>query len=78
MRMSVHKNDPGYHPRAQFYDVLLNGKDLPKCITADEDRGYALVHKTDPEGNVILNESKDATVKEKVFGKVEIVRGKTQ
>ena len=73
MRMSVHKNDPGYHPRAHFYSVLLDGKDLPMCITADEDRGYAVVHKIDSEGNAFLNETKDATVKEKVFGKIEIV-----
>ena len=73
MRMSVKKNDSGYHKRAYNFKVLLDGHDLQDCFTADEDMGYALIHKRDENGQMVLNEYKDEVVTEKVFGKVEIV-----
>lgn len=76
MRMSVNKDDPGYHKKAQYYQPFLNGKKVDLCYTADEDMGYLLRHKTDNSGQVIVDWGKGETVKEQLFGHVEIRRVK--
>lgn len=47
MRYSTRPNDPGYenwiqHPRCVPF---FNGEPLRNCVTADEEAGYAVVHK---------------------------------
>lgn len=64
--MSVNKNDSGYHKRACWFKVLLDRQSLSNCVTADEDRGYAIIHKKDKTGIII----------KKIFGKIEIVEEK--
>ena len=54
MRMSVRKNDPGFSREAVRHEVLLDGKLLKRCHTADEDEGLAICLKTDKDGNVIV------------------------
>lgn len=44
MRKSVLKNDPAYDPLAGEFMVLLDGMPLNDCVTADEERGEALVY----------------------------------
>jgi len=36
--MSVRKNDPGYHKKAQYFQPYLNDQKLSHCFTADEDQ----------------------------------------
>jgi hypothetical protein len=47
MRKSVLHNDPGYDPDAFSYQVYLDGKRLDKCVTADEEKGEAVVWLSD-------------------------------
>ncbi len=70
--MSIHKDDAGYHKRSMRYKILFNGIELLNCFTADEDRGYALVHKTDENGNILLNKDRTEILTEKRYGKVDI------
>jgi len=77
MRLSVLHGDPGYHRRANMSQPYLDGHPVDLCITADEDRGFVVVHKKGSDGRPMLNDSKTGTVKEKKFGKVEIVLVKT-
>lgn len=73
MRMSVKKNDSGYHKRAHSFKVLLDGKYLQDCFTADEDKGYVLINKRDKNGQLLLNKDKTELITEKIFGKIEIM-----
>ena len=41
MRVSVKKQDPGYVPDPQNYEVFLDGEKLLNCHTADEEKGIA-------------------------------------
>lgn len=73
MRISVLQGDPGYLGDAASgrYTAFLDGKKLERCVTADEEKGMALVYSADSNGRIIT----DATgtpAKEWRFGKVEI------
>ena len=74
MRLSVKKSDPGYRPDAHQYKPYLNGVLVKNCFTADEDRGYVLVYKTDENGNYLLNELRTEILTKKLFGKVELIK----
>lgn len=78
MRSSVLKDDPGYvNFEYGKYEVFLNGKHLRFVITADEEEGFVLAHKPGPFGVPYLNDEGTETVKEILYGRVEIVpRGK--
>ena len=77
MRMSCHKDDPGY---AAFLEANLRGKVVVyldgvvqhHAITADEEQGFVIRHATDAEGNVLINATRTATVTERVSGQVRI------
>ena len=58
MRLSVDKTDIGFHERAMFGRVFLNGEAVSGCITADEDNGFVDI-------------CKDGYAK-RLFGKVNI------
>ena len=76
MRMSVHKDDQGYHKRAQWgYQPYLDGVKVDHCFTADEDSGYLLRHKTGKNG-VVVDRVRDEIASEQLFGRVEIRRVK--
>ena len=73
MRVSVHKNDRGYFKRAYMFQPHLNGVKVMNCFTADEDLGYVDRYQTDEGGHVIINETKDALLIERLHGVVDIV-----
>ncbi len=75
MRMSINKNDPGYHERAQWrYQPYLNGKKVKDCFTADEDEGYVLRYTRDNNGQLIVDREQGKVATERLYGKVEIRR----
>ncbi len=73
MRISVRKDDPGYHPQAVGCRVVLNGKEIERCFTADEEAGEAFCYATDANGDCILNQARDGVVEIIYKGKVEII-----
>lgn len=50
MRLSVHKNDLGYDPAivTQRVRVLLNGREIDRCTTADEEAGRVYRYHSPP------------------------------
>ena len=78
MRLSVRKNDFGYHKMAYLYQPYLDGKSISNCFTADEDRGVVWVHKTDKDGDVILNLERTCILEEQLFGNVELKLNKNK
>ena len=72
MRISVLKEDPGYHKCAHLCIPYFNGEKLPDCITADEERGEVWVMKRDENGNHIINKEEDMVEIEILKGEVKI------
>jgi len=70
MRLSVSKDDPGYHINATKYRAYLDGKYVDEYITADEEKGYILKYKLDENEKPILKF--DYLKTEELYGKVEI------
>ena len=70
MRMSVIKNDPGYHPKAYKYQPYLDGVKLEQCVTADDIEGWADVKMSDADGCMVIKN--DELVTERLYGKVEL------
>lgn len=54
MRISIRKDDPGYHQFAYRCKVHLNGKPVEGCFTADEETGEAYIYKKDKDGKHII------------------------
>ena len=58
MRLSIRQTDPGYSPKAFSAKVFLDGEELSKCFTADEELGeahcYVLEEDTEELKEVIL------------------------
>lgn len=80
MRLSVQKGDPGYSPFAVGAEVFCNGEKLQLCITADEERGYALVYSPDEEGKAHIVDGPrgpDVAI-HSVRGDIKIVLGRAQ
>lgn len=48
MRISVDKNDRGYSSHRHEATVLLDGKEVQRCITADEEEGTVLIITSPP------------------------------
>lgn len=71
MRLSVDKEDPGYRVDAVFHEAYLDGVKLNYCVTADEERGEAIVCKV-RDGR--LHTDGDSVLREMVYGKIEIRR----
>ena len=73
MRISVSEDDPGFLPPHLTRDakVFLDGRILEDCITADEERGEAVVYLRDDRQNIIVQQGRPVTIF--VKGKVEIV-----
>lgn len=49
MIKSVLRNDTGYELQAHWYKVYLDGVELDRCHTADEETGEAHVYTTDKD-----------------------------
>jgi len=63
MRISMKRDDPGFIEGPLGITTYLNGKKVTKVLTADEELGLVVVHKTDEDGryqithNIILEET---------------------
>lgn len=73
MRISIRKNDPGYHLLAHKCSPMLNGEEIRHCFTADEETGECFCYKTDDKDNIILNDSKTEIVEIVRKGDVKII-----
>ena len=65
------------HKEARFYQPYLNGVKLDDCFAANEEEGWADCYKKNSEGHHFLNDDKIDVVRERVFGKVELKRKKS-
>lgn len=75
MRLSARKDDPGYRPDWESLlpiTVLLDGVEVPKCITADEELGYVKFFALDERGNTILAPCRTECVTREATGQVQI------
>jgi hypothetical protein len=78
MRMSCDTSDPGYRAFIEAGGhggkvvVYLDDVEQTECITADEEEGFVLRHVTDAAGDIVLNEARTETLKERATGKVRI------
>lgn len=73
MRLSVDKNDAGYSVVAFNAAVLLDGKPIKFCVTADDEHGWCRVYKTDATGKFYLEDGYIA--EEVLYGDVVIMMG---
>lgn len=70
MRASVDPCDPDYHPMASRCRVFLEGAERNNVITADEEKRFALLHRLDDRGRVVVKDGKAAT--DAFYGTVRI------
>ena len=57
---------------AHRYRPFINGGKVSNCFTADEEQGICICHKTDENGNLVLNEERTEILEETFHGKVEL------
>jgi hypothetical protein len=76
MRISVKKDDPGYHPLAHKCQPYLNGEKLRHCFTADEEKGEVFVYMLDENGKHFLNKDKTEIMIERKTGTVTVEKPK--
>lgn len=69
MRLSINQSDPGFRQGARA-NVFLNGEPVRRCITADEEAGFVIVHKADDTGRVLI--ANGELVEETLYGAVII------
>jgi len=72
-RISVIPSDPGYDPnipKLKRYKVIVDGEEVRRCYTADENTGLALVGIDDDFGRPIVN---DEIVRDWITGEVQII-----
>lgn len=74
MRISIRKDDPGYHPMAYKCEAYLDGVKLRRCFTADEEKGEVYCYEEDENGKIFIDPEKPDCIKEIVlYGKVKVV-----
>ena len=73
MKVSVDKDDKGYGVNAYKYEVMLNGKIIDNCITADEDEGYCVIYVEDSNGEYQLNIHGTSIQRDIVYGDVKLI-----
>jgi len=75
MRLSVKKDDPGYHEKARWeHQPYLDGKKVDHCFTADEEMGCVWCHKVGEDGKILVDRVKGEILTEKKCGRVELRR----
>lgn len=78
MRMSVIKTDSGYEnwisarEAGRIPRVLLDGVEQRDVVIADEEAGLVLKNMRDADGNIVLNERRNAVVRTALYGHVRI------
>jgi hypothetical protein len=65
MRLSVDRDDIGYAINTDEVKVMFNGEEISRCVTADEEKGVAIVLT-----GAVHNGEFEA---KPLYGKVEIV-----
>ena len=50
MRLSVNKEDPGYHQSAHMYCIYVNGIELKDCETVDTDEQMIVIFPRNKNG----------------------------
>lgn len=74
MRISVRKDDPGFHPLDSLCEVFLDGQRLRGCFTADEEAGEAHCYVEGDDGRPVLDPERPGQLMETVLnGKVTLV-----
>ena len=77
MRISVVEEDPGYHPMAWICVPYLNGKEIKRCFTADEEKGEVHCYEENENGYVFADKDNPGCLKTIVlYGDVKIVTPK--
>lgn len=79
MRCSARPTDPNYigsHNLGRF-EARLDGVLVSRVVLADTDLGEVHRHKTDVNGNIILNAMRDGAEVEVLKGNVQIIDRKT-
>lgn len=61
------------YQRTYNYKVLLDGREILDCITADDERGEVVVLKRDAEGRIVLNDTRDEVLTQVFSGRVEVL-----
>jgi len=75
MRVSTNQSDPGYRGDwiIGLFSVVVDGKRVPNCVTADECEGVAVQAASDADGRFLLNASCEGVELKEVRGSVRIV-----
>ncbi len=77
MRVSTRHDDPGYLGGevvcAAGVRVLLDGVEVPRCVTADEELGLVVTQVVDERGRVKLNAAQSDVLLETRRGVVRLV-----
>lgn len=78
MRLSVMPGDAGYRayrrlPRSVCPRVLLDGVEIPRCVTVDTRRAFVLAFAVDASGQAMINARRTGAKMERRYGRVEIV-----
>ena len=73
MRSSIRENDRGYTTDAWNHKVYVDGVEMDKCFTADEEEGIAYCYAVDEYGKLILAEDGESVKEVQVMGVVKIV-----
>jgi len=70
MRISVHKDDPGYRPidELRSYEIYLDGVQQRDVLTADEDEGFVLRYRRGRDEKLVVFD--DLLQEERVEGVV--------
>jgi hypothetical protein len=72
MILSADPSNPYYTPDYFEYIVRFNGVPISHCITADTDKGIAIVYDTNEDGNVIVAFGRPRT--KQLNGHIMIIR----
>ena len=72
MRGTVDSGDPAYDPALLGSLVFFEGTQISMVITADEEKRYVLVYRTDEKGDLMLNDARDEPLTETRYGHVRI------
>ena len=81
MRLSVLEGDPGWvdiektNREGTYIEVWLNGGILKECVTADEERGMAVIRQKSEDGELLFTKAPDGSkylMYKRLMGRVEI------
>ena len=72
MRLSIFKDDPGYPGYYPIADVLVDGKPVSHCVTADEELGLAICQALDSDGEIMLTDDGEDVLLMERYGEVKI------